>query len=135
MRILRAYEIRERFFIALKKHLEDKKKKINNFEKNIFLLSPTRVVKLNKEKVSSYYSKIHKSFEKILMLKKERLSVLSGKIDALSPLKILSKGYSIVFDFNTNKVIKNSSDTNIGNLIKVRLFKGTIIGEVKDRSE
>lgn len=135
MRILRAYEIRERFFIALKKHLEDKKKKINNFEKNIFLLSPTRVVKLNREKVSSYYSKIHKSFEKILMLKKERLSVLSGKIDALSPLKILSKGYSIVFDTKSNKVIKNSSDTNIGDLIKVRLFKGIIIGEVKEKLE
>lgn len=135
MRILRAYEIRERFFIALKKHLDYKKKKINNFEKNIFLLSPMRIVKLNREKVSGYYSKIYKSFEKILMLKKQRLSVLSGKIDALSPLKVLSKGYSITFDLNTNKVIKMSSDTDIGDLIKVRLFKGIIVGEVKDKLE
>ncbi|MCX7990606.1 MAG: exodeoxyribonuclease VII large subunit [Proteobacteria bacterium] len=133
MRILRAYEIRERFILAFKNQLDKKKKKLLGFEKNLSLLSPIRLLKVNKEKIFTYHSKILKSFEKILMIRKEKVAVFAGKIDVLSPLKVLSKGYSITFDLKSNKVIKDASLVEIGDSVKIKLFKGILVGEVKGK--
>ncbi len=57
------------------------------------------------------------------------LKELSAKLDALSPLKVLGRGYSVVHDSN-GKIIKNSSQVNEGDEISITLSKGEIKAEV-----
>ena len=52
------------------------------------------------------------------------LSVLAGKLDSLSPLKVLSRGYSIVYDGKGKKVIKSAEGLKKGSSIVVRFEKG-----------
>jgi exodeoxyribonuclease VII large subunit len=54
-----------------------------------------------------------------------------SKLDVLSPLKTLTRGYSITTLKSTNKVIKNIQDVNIGDDIEIRLQNGTIEAVVK----
>lgn len=51
-------------------------------------------------------------------------------LDSYSPLKTLSRGYSVVTCENTAKVIKNTSDVTSGDLISVQLEDGKIKAEV-----
>ena len=54
---------------------------------------------------------------------KEYMIKYISKLDALSPLKTLTRGYSIVMD-NNNKVINTVTKLNTGDIIKIRLKDG-----------
>ena len=53
-------------------------------------------------------------------------------LERLSPLNILKRGYSITRSFPDLKIIKNSRDLKTGAKIKVKLYKGEILGEVNE---
>jgi exodeoxyribonuclease VII large subunit len=55
----------------------------------------------------------------------EKLAVLAGKLAALSPLEVLSRGYSIAFDAE-GRIIKRAGDVKEGQRIRVRLDEGEI---------
>ena len=60
------------------------------------------------------------------------LSILAGKMDSLSPLKVLSRGYSIVYDGKGKKVIKSADKLKKGSNIQLRFEKGRAICTVDD---
>ena len=59
------------------------------------------------------------------------LSAASGKLDALSPLKTLSRGYGIVFDEN-DKHITDAKKLKVNQKIKLRMKDGTAICTVDE---
>ena len=64
-----------------------------------------------------------------LSLQQKQLSHLCGKLDSLSPLKVLARGYSITQN-QQNLTIRSIKDVNIGEHIKTRLTDGDIISQV-----
>jgi len=52
------------------------------------------------------------------------LEVLSGKLDALSPLKVLDRGYSITHRTPSMKIVKESKELAIGDEVIIRLYRG-----------
>ena len=48
------------------------------------------------------------------------------KLDALSPLKTLTRGYSITTIKSTNKVVKDIKDVKNGDEIEIRVNNGVI---------
>jgi exodeoxyribonuclease VII large subunit len=60
---------------------------------------------------------------------KERRMQLTGvirQLDALSPLKVMSRGYSLVYDEKVERLIKSIHDVQPGDLIKVKLSDGQL---------
>ncbi|MBW7473546.1 exodeoxyribonuclease VII large subunit [Paenibacillus oenotherae] len=60
---------------------------------------------------------------------KERRMKLHASIrqlDALSPLKVMSRGYSLVYDSTNNKLVKSIGDVQLGDLVKVKLSDGDL---------
>lgn len=55
----------------------------------------------------------------------ERFAVLAGKLAELSPLEVLSRGYSIAFDAE-GRIIKRADDVKEGERIRVLLSEGEI---------
>ena len=64
-----------------------------------------------------------------LSLQQKQLAHLCGKLDSLSPLKVLARGYSITQN-QQNLTIRSIKDVNIGEHIKTRLTDGDIISQV-----
>ena len=62
---------------------------------------------------------------------KSKSSNLISKLDALSPLKTLSRGYSVVENEN-HKVIKSKNDVEVGNNISITFSDGKINATVKE---
>lgn len=55
----------------------------------------------------------------------EAVSVAIGKLDSLSPLAVLARGYSIAFDENGD-AIKDAADVARGERIRIRLARGEL---------
>ena len=64
-----------------------------------------------------------------LSLQQKQLAHLCGKLDSLSPLKVLARGYSITQN-QQNLTIRSIKDVNVGEQIKTLLPDGDIISQV-----
>lgn len=62
-----------------------------------------------------------------------RLASLAGKLDALSPLKVLSRGYSIAQ--KNGAVVKKAAELEPGDKLSLRMTDGTIACVVEGKEE
>lgn len=98
----------------------------------------SKVYKDPLQKINENYlilDKYVKSLENISIKKlkdyKLKMAKEIAKLDALSPLKTLSRGYSLTSLAENNKIIKSCKDVTKGDKIKIRFTDGTI-GAVVD---
>lgn len=62
------------------------------------------------------------------IVKQNRLQLVGTmkQLDALSPLKIMSRGYSLVYDEREKQLIKSIGDVQPGDIVKVKLMDGQL---------
>ena len=72
-----------------------------------------------------------KNVERLLRLKEERLKGLVGKVDTLSPLSVLARGYAVVS--KEGKALVNASDAAVGDSVEIRLQKGKLKAKVEEQ--
>lgn len=68
-----------------------------------------------------------------LNLCKAKLATQSAALSALSPLNVLTRGYSVTLDANGN-AIQDASDLSVGDTLTTRLHNGTVQSKVTDVS-
>ncbi|MGQ9823400.1 MAG: exodeoxyribonuclease VII large subunit [Desulfotomaculales bacterium] len=64
---------------------------------------------------------------------RHRLAVLAGRLEVLSPLVTLARGYSICTKHRTNELVINAQDVGEGEAVQVRLHQGKLICLVEER--
>lgn len=74
--------------------------------------------------------RLSSGFEKEFTAKKQKLSMLSSKLDALSPLQILSRGYAVAS--RDGKALKSVSEVKCGDEFSLLLSDGSINCAVKE---
>ena len=67
-----------------------------------------------------------------LNLIQEKVSYLIEKLEALSPLSVLSRGYSLSTLLPEGAIIKDAAKLKIDDKIKTVLHKGAFISKVKE---
>jgi len=65
-----------------------------------------------------------------LNTEREKLSGIAGKLESLSPLNVLKRGYAITTRLENSKPLRNIIDLSKGDKIKINLSKGSIISEI-----
>ena len=63
-------------------------------------------------------------------LERERLVGLTNRLDSVSPLRVLNRGYSITTNVEDDKPIKSVEALDRGKLLKTRLCEGVIVSSV-----
>lgn len=95
--------------------------------------SPRVYVDERKAALSGAGERLSAAFRHLIAVKKERYVFLGASLDAMSPLGVLARGYSIARGPD-GKVLRNSRDVAPGDEIDVRLHKGEIKCRVIDEA-
>jgi exodeoxyribonuclease VII large subunit len=69
-----------------------------------------------------------------LALKDSQFTKAVERLAGLSPLNILSRGYSITFMMPLGEIVKNATQVTIGEKIKTRLHQGHLVSQVTEVS-
>lgn len=77
----------------------------------------------------SVSAQLPRSIKTFLFSRRARWEQMSSRLATLSPLNILERGYAVVFDA-TGKPVADSAQVSKGNVLKVRLAKGSLDAEV-----
>src|ERR1051326_559224 len=70
------------------------------------------------------------AFQSQLAARRSRADRLAAQLDALSPIKILERGYALVFD-STGALVKDATKLASGTQISARVARGSFTAEVK----
>jgi exodeoxyribonuclease VII large subunit len=70
--------------------------------------------------------------ERFLVLKRQRMERLRLQLDERSPLRVLERGYAIVYDAAGN-VVRAAEQVGIGDEVAVQLARGRLAAEVKKK--
>jgi exodeoxyribonuclease VII large subunit len=80
-----------------------------------------------------YVYELYKRLERAVTAKNERCAMeyrrLSEGLERLSPLGIMSKGYSLVYN-SEGKLIKSCADTAVGDTVEIRLSDGSVKAKI-----
>jgi exodeoxyribonuclease VII large subunit len=82
----------------------------------------------------SAYTNCNIALEKQLEDAKNRLGLAAASLNALSPLSVLQRGFSLT-QTEEGKLLRDASEVSIGDSIKVRLAKGRISARVESTEE
>lgn len=102
--------------------------------KKLSLLNPQVSIRQHSIKIRDLSRQISVRMEHFVELRQTRLAGATQRLSSLSPLNILSRGYSIAFKLPENTVVKNALLLKKGDIIKTRLDKGevtSLVTEVK----
>ncbi len=123
----------DRCVSALKRITERKEEKISALKSRAVLKDPLSFIDSKKDILSGLLQKAVDSVLKGIEAKDKKAAVFAGKLNALSPLNVLSRGYSVAM--SRDAVIKSVNDVSIGDSINLRISDGEISAVVTDKSE
>lgn len=92
-----------------------------------------RVTTNLKNQVNYLYGDLQKVISLIINERKSSFKNLSEKLNTLSPLAILSRGYSVCYMVPEKTILRSSDDVKIGQEVDVLLFKGDIVCKVLEK--
>jgi exodeoxyribonuclease VII large subunit len=84
-----------------------------------------------KDSLAPAHGRFQKAIQMRLHLGAERFRVATAKLDALSPLKVMSRGYSAVL--KAGKAVAHAAQVQVGDPLQVRLSDGILDVEVKEK--
>ena len=86
-------------------------------------------IQQHEQQLSQLKVRLNSQMNLTLGLQQKQLAHLCGKLDSLSPLKVLARGYSITQN-QQNLTIRSIKEVNVGEQIRTRLADGEIISQI-----
>ena len=120
-------DLERRLLNNTKTLLERKKSQLNQYKTP----SPMITIKNRAEKFGYLEGKLLASSQLETKTRASQLENLASRLDNLSPLATLQRGYAIVSREGSNHVVTDSRDLKAGDRLRARLKSGAIITEVK----
>ncbi len=68
-----------------------------------------------------------------IQIRKQNLKGILGKLDSLSPLSILQRGYSITRKLPSLKILRDAAEVLVGDRVEVKLHRGTLSCSVEEK--
>lgn len=122
---INSYYNRMKFTLA--KAIESK----HNILKRFALKSPMDLIGQNMQRLDQLQKDLVDSVDSSIQQAKSKLSLAAGRLDALSPLAVLQRGYSVVQD-EKGDVIRSVKQIKVGDNLRTKLPDGVIKSVIEE---
>jgi exodeoxyribonuclease VII large subunit len=119
---------------ALLRRVEVARERLKALEQSYALRRPEERVTMLRQRLDDLASWLLPAGLRRLSLARERMAALAGRLESLSPLKVLERGYSLTLRERDGKLVKSVQDVALKENILARLADGTIVAQVIKRT-
>jgi len=123
---LRVDDLAARALAAMQNALAVRRARAEMLGRHLAVLSPAAQVRRQGERLGGLTQRLHAWWGMARMQRQERLKILAGKLETLSPLAILARGYSICWSLPDRQVVKAAAEVGVGSEVAVRLQRGEL---------
>jgi exodeoxyribonuclease VII large subunit len=96
---------------------------------------PRNRIALLRSAVTANESRLHRAMRQHLQRQGDRVSSLSNHLQALSPQRVLERGYSVTRLKKTGTILRSAADLKEGDHLLTRFSDGEVESEVQDRQQ
>ncbi len=115
---------------AIENHIKEKQYNLEQLTKSTVLKNPEKIIENCELYLDSLITKINMNFKDIFTKNSSDFAMLCSKLESLSPLKVLARGYSITK--KDNNVIINSKDLSVGDSISIQFDDGSAKAKITE---
>ncbi len=101
-------------------------------DRHLRLLNPIERIRLQRRRLMELWKDLTGWADRRLGVLSGQVGALAGKLDSLSPLAILSRGYSICLRLPGHEIVKESASLVAGDEVEVRLHRGSLRCDVRE---
>lgn len=121
-------KIKQQMIISVKNKFNEERTRLLAIEKSGALKDPLSKLNENKRNLLYFSEKINDLTQAYIDRQKLHFSSLAGKLDTLSPLGVIARGYAIVS--KGEDVLTKAKDFNIGDTVNIKLSDGNVSASV-----
>lgn len=114
----------------VRNRFDTEREKLNAIGKNAALYDPLYSINEKKRELVYLEDKLSSLVTSELEKNKSRVSATAGKLDALSPLRVISRGYALVE--KNGRTVTKTADLQTGDFIRIKLSDGSFSANVKE---
>lgn len=119
---------------SVRRRLVASRQHLNTLASSGALQSPTKYIEHKRKALALTATRLETAQLRIIHRNKQQFISLTSKLDAMSPLKVLVRGYAMV-QAEDGAVMKSVSQIHVGDTISVSLSDGVFDAEVTDKRE
>jgi exodeoxyribonuclease VII large subunit len=125
-------DLQARMSGAVRSRLEALIVRVGGLERHLRLLNPMEQIRMQRRHMTALWKDLTGWADRRLAVLNGELKAAAGKLDSLSPLAILSRGYSICLRVPGHEIVKESAELVVGDEVQVRLHRGRLHCEVRE---
>jgi exodeoxyribonuclease VII large subunit len=114
----------ERFARAFINYFDDINNRFDRCASSRAFARPFRMIQNAEQGLDNVNDRFARAIKTSIRTKEEKIKSLADRLDALSPLAVLGRGYSIVQDAG-GATVKSAKSLNVGDGVKIRLADGS----------
>ena len=130
--MLRSYDIR--MTQAMRKQMTQRRAALENLAGRRVLQSPAAYFDLRRVELDYTRSRLTAAGERYLASRRRAFAQCAAALDAMSPLKVLGRGYSLVRT-EDGSVVQRAEQLRVGETLEITLRKGSVSAEVREIRE
>ena len=124
----------ESMAFSLQRQLKGARQHLNTLASSSALQSPDAYLRQRREMLSATTNRLIAAQSHGIAVKKQRFVALTSKLDAMSPLKVLTRGYAMT-QREDGSLLKSVKSVSVGESILVSLQDGVVTAQVSDIKE
>ena len=128
--IVKTEKFKTRLLQSLTGKLRLSKEKLDRIANSYAIRQPFDKFNRWQQKLDDLSQRLNLNITHALNSEREKLSGIAGKLESLSPLNVLKRGYTITTKLEDNKSLRYITDLSKGDKIKTNLSRGSIISEI-----
>ncbi|CAG7642185.1 exodeoxyribonuclease VII large subunit [Paenibacillus allorhizosphaerae] len=118
--------VREQLIYKMRSRMTKSQERLMRSERRIASFNPKEQIVYSRKRLEAASRGLELSSSTIVKRKKQELVSAIRQLDALSPLKIMQRGYGLVYDEKEKHLIKSLKQVQIGDIVKLRMMDGRI---------
>ena len=127
-------EYNNRFLQAIAANVENSRNKLEKLSSSRVFLNPEMLFDTHKLQLDSIQNELNSRFDNIILKFRSSFAEKVAKLNALNPMSVLARGFSVVYDQN-NEVIKSVEQTDINKEITIKFIDGNANAVVISKKE
>jgi exodeoxyribonuclease VII large subunit len=107
--------------------LRRKAEKCLHLSESLLLRNPIQSIKSLRLFISEERKRLEQELRYSIEIQRHKMKGILGKLDSLSPVSILQRGYSITRKLPSLQILRDASHVKEGDKVEIKLYEGTLL--------
>jgi exodeoxyribonuclease VII large subunit len=120
-----------RMTALLRSHVANARNRVEQLARRRILRDPRSLIYDLSRRLDDLDQQAARAIERRLRQSSDRTAALAGRLESLSPLAVLARGYSVTTRAETGEIVRDADSVVAGQRLKTRLLDGEIFSRVE----